>query len=503
MNKATIAVYKEAVTWLVGLSAAAAAGAFLHYDALSGAPLFAKSLFVATTCLFLAAIYCGVQYAFWLHRIFNQQENREELLEKIQRGLLPPPEITKLEQQIKEIEQKIAEAKTEISGQHNKLLWSFGSGLVGAALILILGVFGAKAPTTTTQNNSRGNCCQVNVKFSDPVEKAMQHLTAIPTAPTAPPSDGAKLDPELQQALWQHMRSPAPSSHRNPWIIVTIVAVLAAGVLIGWVAVKKPEASTLSVAVVLFGTVTGVLVKFAEQKPHLPSGPFPWWIILLSLVGCAAAVALIGVGMWQIAAPKAGAANAAPAARATSTKEESDEKTRLSLQAITLVVFGFSAILIALIPAMSFPGDETSSEKPPAPPPTSVVMPPGELSVRRLDSISDLGDGDETISPTRIQTLLNNASSQGMKLGDILLLLGSADCRAVKKGSRWKDNDALAAARADRAKEGLHGKSQLDGVRVEATPLPQHVGCRPSPDVRAVYPFLIHADQASTASPKS
>jgi flagellar basal body-associated protein FliL len=335
------------------------------------------------------------------------------------------------------------------------------------------------------------------------VERALTgRLTNNTVPPTTAPisADGTlKLDPQLQQALLQQLRLPAQSGSRTPWIILLVVGIIAAGALITWVAVHKPEASPLSVAVTIFGTVTAFVVKLAAQEPTLPSGEFPAWVVAVSATSTVAGALLIVLAIVRLSAREG---HQHPMGAMATPEEERKEKNRQSLLAISLVVYGLSAILIALVPAMVFHSEEITPDKKP---PQATVM--SSVSVSKLSPISNLGDGgkpsDKIIDPNRILTLTKDATTHKTRAGDILLLLGSADCRPTKskaRGGLWNNNEELADARANWVKKGLNGQLELSGVRVEARPLPQHSGCRETPDVRAVYPFLIQAKQGQPSA---
>src|SRR5882762_5658464 len=110
MKHGTISIYNEGVTWLVGLSAAAVGGAFLHYDALGGAPWYARLLFIVVTFFFLAAVGVGVHYAFWLYHVLNQQEREQKLHEESQ-SEKGPVDALEYYRQLETIKKKIEEAR--------------------------------------------------------------------------------------------------------------------------------------------------------------------------------------------------------------------------------------------------------------------------------------------------------------------------------------------------------------------------------------------------------
>lgn len=490
MRNETFSVYNEGVTWVVGLSAAAAGGAFLHYDALSGAQPLVRALFFFVAGCFLGTVGVGVQYAFWLHYARNAQDREQQLRERENRQA-ETADALEYSRELQAITNNIGEARKHVASLHKYLHWLFSSGLVGAAILLGLALIPG-GQTQTVGEGSTKQCCEAFAKLSDQFAKVLiGRITNGSAQPNGtPPPTELKLDPNLEQALWQHVQKPAPATSSPALILLAVFGVIAAGALIAFVLTKKPEASTLSVAVTIFGAVAAFMVKLAAQKPHLPS-QVPWWIITVSVTATGLAALLILVGLLR--------QGQTAAAHVGFPEEQREERIRRGLEAASLLVYGLSAILVALVPAMVF-SREDIDRKPCPDCAQSAVMPLGELKVSKLNPITNLGDGDDIVDSARTQALISNATSMGMKPGDILLVLGSADCRAVKKGGRWPNNEALAAARSDSAKKGLDGKPELSGVRVQAKALPQHIGCRPSPDVRAVYPFLI---QSKPLPPKS
>jgi hypothetical protein len=454
MKEGTISVYNEGVTWLVGLSAAAVGGAFLHYDALSGAPWYAKALFVAASLLFLATVYFGVHYAFWLYRMSNQRERREELREQLRTETIAKEEY---EKELAAINKQIAEAADEIGKHHRHVLWSFGCGIIYAALLLVLGVFGASAqaghggPPTNPPKAGSG---EVVVRFSDPIEKG------------------------IVERLKDGGTSPGSPNSRTAWIILVIIGIVAAAALIWRVAEDNPEATPLTVAITLFGAVIGFLAKLAAEKPILPLH-LRWWLVVAFLIFAVSGLLLIGRALLAF---RDGA---------------------LELPESALLVYGFSAILLALVPGLLFHEDAPAPEKKPCPQCPSPVVMRGEISVLPLISVNNLGDSDsdKNIDPQQIQKLTTDAIARGARKDDILLLLGSADCIPTRPGGKWESNEALAKARAEWVESSLQGDPALSGIRIESGPLPQHARCGKTTEVRAVYPFLIHAEETQVAAP--
>jgi hypothetical protein len=86
-------------------------------------------------------------------------------------------------------------------------------------------------------------------------------------------------------------------------------------------------------------------------------------------------------------------------------------------------------------------------------------------------------------------------ATQKMHRGDILLLLGSTDCKAFHKGGDGRDNPMLAQDRARKVMDWLKPAMDTRGVKLDLISIPQYERCREFADLRTVYPFLIQADQ--------
>ncbi len=84
-------------------------------------------------------------------------------------------------------------------------------------------------------------------------------------------------------------------------------------------------------------------------------------------------------------------------------------------------------------------------------------------------------------------------ATQTMHRGDILLLLGSTDCKAFRKGGDGRDNPTLARDRAKQVMDWLKGPMDARGVKLDLISVQQQERCREFADLRTVYPFLIRA----------
>jgi hypothetical protein len=99
-----------------------------------------------------------------------------------------------------------------------------------------------------------------------------------------------------------------------------------------------------------------------------------------------------------------------------------------------------------------------------------------------------------TNSRADLRTWKTNVSNAAAQPGDLLLLLGSADCTAIQR-SKDMTNAKLASNRAENVRRMLLDTGPLTDKDVRAESLYQHQNCRESEDMRAVFPVLIHMEQ--------
>jgi hypothetical protein len=331
----------------------------------------------------------------------------------------------------------------------------------------------------------------IMVRFPDQIEKA---LVAHLASGQNPPGTGSsavdstlKLDPKLEAALQEYLRKPAAKGGM-PWSVLVII-ILAAGALVWWAMKQEPQATPLSAAIATLTATAAVIEKLVASGIAPPVHNVPRLAVLVSLTLLAGAIVLGVAGSRRLLS-------------VIRSKDPEPVKTG-SLVGAALLAFAFSAALLAVVPPLLFHSEPVPPQPaacPQCPPPTS-VMAAEKISVFSLPAIKDLGDGrgakDKKVDPTKIHQLTNNIEEKKAHDGDILLLLGSADCiptRPKKDGGLWDSNDELAKARADWVSTGLDGKAAVRGVKIEALPLPQHAHCGTTLDLRAVYPFLVHAE---------
>jgi hypothetical protein len=343
---------------------------------------------------------------------------------------------------------------------------------------------------------------EIRVRFSDQIENSLTKLSA--TSPPSPNTGPAaidstlKLDPKLAAALEGYFRKPAGQNGSMPWgvLVVIALAVTAAVAVLVWLAIKhEPEATPLTAAIATLTATAAVIEKLVKEGRILPSSHCPWPAVLVSLLLVTAGICLIWIGSRYLLRLDINT-------HGTSIKNG-------ALLGAAVLVFGFSAALLAIVPPILFHSDPVPPPPPVACAPcqtTPPVLQEGKIVALPLRSVNGLGDGrrkeEETVDPIKIQPLTDDLVKSGARDGDILLLLGSADCISTKRkmnGGRWDSNEELATARAEWVRNGLKDQPAAHGITIMPLPLAQHERCGATPNVRAVYPFLFHADNNRSA----
>jgi hypothetical protein len=101
-----------------------------------------------------------------------------------------------------------------------------------------------------------------------------------------------------------------------------------------------------------------------------------------------------------------------------------------------------------------------------------------------------------------LDNLKKELQAQDPRAGDMLLLVGSTDCAAIRgkqATAKAKSNEELAAERAEKVRTDL-GLAESSGVIVKEPILPQYRECQPDDRMRAVFPFLIRSVSSSEQS---
>jgi hypothetical protein len=152
---------------------------------------------------------------------------------------------------------------------------------------------------------------------------------------------------------------------------------------------------------------------------------------------------------------------------------------------------GVSVLLLAWVLLLLEGPSCVQSSSPHSPAPTASIG-----NVSSLTTVQTFTKGKSEIPDEKHSEILERTNTLDDELrarakpGDMVLVLGSADCIPDKDG-----NTTLATDRASAVAKRLKGV--VPGVEVQTLPLRQHDSCKETGELRAAYPFLIHINQSS------
>lgn len=144
----TISVYRAGATWIVGLSGAAVAGAFLNFDKVATAPLLVRIIFFAAAAAFGVSVAFGIEYYFWLNYAANQMDARKQRDTIIADPNADNEKKGRAKESKAEVQQKVTKAFQQIDVWQKRTRISFYAGLGIASLLLLIGALGGAPPKT-------------------------------------------------------------------------------------------------------------------------------------------------------------------------------------------------------------------------------------------------------------------------------------------------------------------------------------------------------------------
>jgi hypothetical protein len=153
--------YIDAVKWIVGISSALLAGAFLHPELTVGWSLWGKVALVGVLLLLGASIVGGVVYLLWLNRI----RRRKERIAEIDKELLAPVVIPDVQRANELREEKCQLMKEENASKGTQTFWYWAfiltflfGGAIGIITFCAQVVYGQK-PKDDCKKDCRDKCC--------------------------------------------------------------------------------------------------------------------------------------------------------------------------------------------------------------------------------------------------------------------------------------------------------------------------------------------------------
>ena len=245
-----------------------------------------------------------------------------------------------------------------------------------------------------------------------------------------------------------------------------MLAAIAAG-LLGWTVKKRPSAAPVVGAAELALTA----IKNAEKLSRLDRRMF--WVAMVTFLGVA--VVFLIWGMVRMREGDEGRADL----------DKGGEKKKLD----SPLTIGFSALVLgwALVMVAYHAGAE------PPKPGEAKKEEVSVLSVKRLAPVPVFMRGNADPGTAKAYRELKDSFVASRREGDMLLLLGSADCIEIHKSA--KDNAELATKRAANVRSQLLIDRAGNEGEIEIDSLPQYRRCGEMEDLRAVFPFLVHAER--------
>jgi hypothetical protein len=147
----TISSYRATVTWILGIAAAAVAGAFLNFDKLAATSFWVRLIYFLSAVGFGAAIVSGIQYVNWLNYAANQDEKRMWADGRIADETTSEDDKAKWKERRTEAWEKYAGAWNKMAWWHSWMNLAMIFGIAFAALLLFVGaIWGAPRPNSAT-----------------------------------------------------------------------------------------------------------------------------------------------------------------------------------------------------------------------------------------------------------------------------------------------------------------------------------------------------------------
>lgn len=165
--------YRQGIVWVVGMSAAAAGGAFLHYEQAGNLPLIGKISFIVLVALFLLAVWSGVNCLFWLFFKVSKEEKANRLEENHSQNRISNQDYTS---QLTEMQPDLDEARKKSKMFHNIMLWTFAPAVLLSGILLGCATLSAAAPVEKKGPCTPEDKCVTQTRFA--VVQSAIHQTA-------------------------------------------------------------------------------------------------------------------------------------------------------------------------------------------------------------------------------------------------------------------------------------------------------------------------------------
>jgi hypothetical protein len=148
-----IATYGEGVKWLVGISASAVAGGFLHVKEIEEQSLVFRVLIAGAMLLFSISIWGGINYLLWLNALGGHKERIRENREELLRASVIDGEKAELQDGIDRSKARIRLSEKTMPSWHRLYTFTFVGGLMIATVSICFALI-YRAPMNAVQNRS-------------------------------------------------------------------------------------------------------------------------------------------------------------------------------------------------------------------------------------------------------------------------------------------------------------------------------------------------------------
>jgi hypothetical protein len=353
-----------------------------------------------------------------------------------------------------------------------------------AALSLLSSpLIGIDRPIPTPSRSISPELSQRLDQIESEVTKCREQKCACQTQPNSNNGDSTvHFDPQIQKALLDFLQkaasgstvtSPALSFSWPIWLVFALLAAIAVGILI-LVFRKHPEAAPPLGAAGLAGAViakTSQFSRFDQQQG--------WALLVLALFG----TVTLALATWFFHEIRQEPASAIG----------KDDPRLKSFASLWLTLFSVFVLLWVLVLVCFQPAKENVGGAKIPPPLT-------ELKVDdKLPAVAGfVFDEKDALLPKALrgempkevqQNLIAKITEDKPAKGDVLLLIGSADCLTAH--SYPGGNKGLAKDRAEWVAGKLRPETDALGLKLQTQPLETHEACRQADGMRAVYPILI------------
>lgn len=367
---------------------------------------------------------------------------------------------------VKQVESKLERVRLE----KEQLSRDTTQHLIGAAL-LVATAFGL-ALATHGKSTPSAQPSQMTILFSDGSEKY-----------SGPNETTLRLRKDLEDGLLAYFKTQPGSAGGSRvgavgLIIIIVALIIAQGVLLWWAVKRRPSVVPLIGA----GDLAALVIKNVDHLSRPGGGYF--WVAVYALLGIG--ILLLTAGAAQVMC-QPNVREVADQTAASDGKQNNKDTFRDRIKGWfrgeaeptmkeSLLAVGLSALI--LVWALLLLAQPPSVQPPkPQPPIASPVI--GSAIALRVQTFARR-DSD---NPSAIEELKGELREKA-KEGDTVLLMGSTDCTSIRIG-----NKTLARKRASTVSDSL--RNVVLGVDIQTPLLPQHVNCKGTTDLRAVYPFLI------------